>query len=291
MTRSVTVSIFTTSMRASLRVWLRAWLPAASLAVAALSAGACAEDPQYLEPAAPLEGGLLDAEGMSLRAAASLTLPIKLETMEDAAERAALATELGIEVPYVRLGDLEVSVEWSLENQDNRPGKVKVSLNGGNEYFFYDPTMIELGGGDEESPDPPALAGNIPLDVPAMGTISGVFREDQLAELSIDLDQISRGNVNPFRAVLKIDEDVEMFQPLTPADPADPDVMQVPMGPPIPRKAIAQAIRIDIAFESTVHAILSYDVRVRDQRGLLHKRLMSAPVTGVTQFMPVLYEP
>jgi hypothetical protein len=257
---------------------------------AALSAG-CTEDPQYLEPPMALEGGVLDMAGVSQRAAASLTLPIKLESADDAAERARLATMLGVDVPYVRLGDLEVSVEWSLKNLDNRPGKIKVSLNGGNEYFFYDPTMIMLGGGDEESPDPPALAGNIPMDVEAMGIVSGVFREDQLSELSIDLDQISRGNVNPFRAVLQIDEDAEQFQPLTPVVVADPPVMQVPTGPAIPRKAIAQAIRIDIALESSVRATLSYDVRVRDLRGLLHKRLMAAPVTGVTQFMPVLYEP
>ena len=257
---------------------------------AALAAG-CTEDPQYLEPPMALEGGVLDMDGVSQRAAASLVLPIKIETAEDAAERAQLATTLGVDVPYVRLGDLEVSVEWSLQNLDNRAGKIKVSLNGGNEYFFYDPTMIMLGGGDEESPDPPALAGNIPMDVLPMGTVSGVFREDQISELSIDLDQITRGNVNPFRAVLQIDEDADLFQPLSPLDPADEDAMQVPMGPAIPRKAIAQATRIDIALESSVHAMLSYDVRVRDKRGLLHKRLMAAPVTGVTQFMPVLYKP
>lgn len=264
-------------------------LASASL-MASLGAG-CSEDPRYLDPAEPLEGGLTDMMGEPLRAAASLTLPIKLETAEDAAERAELATELGVEVPYVRLGDLEVAVEWSLENLDNRPGKVRVSLNAGNEYFFYDPSMITLGEGDEESPEPPSLLGNIPMDVPAMGTISGVFREDQIAEMSFDLDQISRGNVNPFRAVLQIDEDAKQFQPLTPAPTTDTGEMQMPMGPPIPREAVAQAIRMDISFESNVHAMLSYNVRVRDLRGILHKYLMAAPVTGVTQFMPALYTP
>lgn len=273
-------------------------ITASSLFAASLLGGAslslsvgCTEDPQYLEPPMALEGGLLDMNGESQRAAASLVLPIKIETVADAAKRAQLATLLGVDVPYVRLGDLEISVEWSLQNLDNRAGKVRISLNGGNEYFFYDPTMLMLGGGDEESPEPPALAGNIPLDVEPMGRISGVFREDQLSELSIDLDQITRGNVNPFRAVLQIDEDAEQFQPLTPADPEDETVMQMPMGPAIPREAIAQVTRIDIALESNVHAMLSYDVRVRDLRGLLHKYLMAAPVTGVTQFMPVLYMP
>lgn len=274
-------------------------LASLTLAAGALAAG-CAEDPKYLEPEGVLEGGLVDAEGAPLRAAATLTLPIKRETEEDLAERTALAARLSAEaggdiaVPYVRLGDLEVAVEWSLENQENRAGKVRVSLNGANADFFYDPTMFVLGDGDEESPEPPALLGNIPLDVPAMGRISGVFREDQLAELSIDLDQITRGNVNPFRAVLNIDEDVESFQPLTayvPPMQGMPPTPQTPMGPAIPREAIAQAIRVDIALEANVRCTLSYTVRVRDRRGLLHKYLMAAPPTRLEPFTPVLWMP
>ena len=273
-----------------------------ALASLMMSAGAlatgCSEDPKYLEPPeGALEGGLVDADGAPLRAAATLTLPIKMETDEDLAERTELAERLELDlaqVPYVRIGDLEVAVEWSLENQENRAGKVKVSLNGASEYFIYDPTMFVLGEGDEESPDPPALLGNIPLDVPPMGRISGVFREDQLAELSFDLDQITRGNINPFRAVLNIDEDAERFQPLTapvPTPPGGQPVPQTPMGPAIPREAIALAIRVDIALESNVRALLSYSVRVRDLRGLLHKHLMSAPPTRLQPFAPVLWEP
>ncbi|MEZ4359069.1 MAG: hypothetical protein R3B48_02740 [Kofleriaceae bacterium] len=257
----------------------------------ALGGGACSDDPQYLDPAMPLEGGLVDAMGEPLRAATTLTLPIGLETAEDAAARATRAAELGIDVPYVRLGDLAVSVEWSLVNLDTRPGKVRVALNGGNEFFFYDPSMITLDGGDEDAPEAPALAGAIPLDVAASGRLSGVFREDQLDELSIDLDQITRGNINPFRAVLNIDEDVTAFQPMTPFDPTMPDVMPTPLGPPIPREAIAQAIRLDLSIESSVHVMLEYAVRVRDHRGLLHDRLLAAPADEVTAFAPVLYAP
>jgi hypothetical protein len=270
---------------------IRSGVFAMALASACLGAAGCTEDPQYLEPAEPLEGGLVDEMGEAVRAVAELTLPIKIESAEDEEERTALAAELGVDVPYVRLGDLEVSVEWSLQNQENRAGRVKISLNGANPYFIYDPSMIELGGGDEESPEAPALAGDIPLDVAPMGRISGVFREDQLRELSIDLDQITRANINPFRAVLQINEDIEQIQPLTPFDPDMPEVPQMPMGEPIPRAAIAQAIRLDISVESNTRVLLSYNVRVRDLRGLLHKRLMAAPVTGITPYTPVLYEP
>jgi hypothetical protein len=257
----------------------------------AIGAAACSEDPQYLDPAMPLEGGLVDAMGEPLRAVASLTLPIELESAADAAERATLATELGVQVPYVRLDDLSVSLEWRVVNLDDRAAKVRVSLNGGNEYFFYDPSMIVLGGGDEESPEPPELAGNIPLDLPARGSVSGVFREEQIDELSIDLDQISRGNINPFRATLNIDKNVEQFQPVTPYDPANPDAEPTAVGPPVPRAAIAQAVRLDISVASTTRVMLEYNVRVRDHRGLLHDRLLVAPTAELTAFMPVLYMP
>jgi hypothetical protein len=264
------------------------WL---ALAPCCLMAVGCSEDPQYLEPPMPLEGGLVDATGEPVPATATLLLPIGLERSADQRERAALATALGVQVPYARLGDLKISVEWTLTNTEAKAGKARISLNGGNEFFYYDPSTFVLAGGDEESPDPPALAGNIPLDVPASASISGVFREDQLDELSIDLDQITRGNINPFRAVLQIDEEVEQFQPVTPFDPTMPEVQPTPVGPPIPRRAIAEVTRIDIALESSTRMTLAFNVRVRDLRGLLHERLLAAPVAELTVFAPALYAP
>lgn len=263
----------------------------AAAAAAAALLGACTEDPRYLDGAMPIEGGMVDAMGEPVPGLGSLTLPIKLETMEEAAERAQLATELGVDVPYVRVGDLAVSIEWQITNPEMRAGKARIKVNGANELFIYDPSMIELGDGDEESPEAPSLSGDIPIDVPANGTVRGVFREDQLDEASFDLDQITRGNVNPFRAVLQIDEEAEQFQPLTPADPMMPDVPQMPMGPAIPRRAVAGMVRYDLMFLSSGRMTLTYTVRVRDDRGLLHKYLMAAPVTGVTTFTPTLYQP
>ena len=49
-------------------------------------------------------------------------------------------------------------------------------------------------------------AHGIPMAVPAGGTISGVLREDALREASIDLEAITRGELNPFAAIYNVNE-------------------------------------------------------------------------------------
>src|SRR6185437_8155394 len=104
---------------------------------------------------------------------------------------------------FVKVGDIEVSVEWRITNLDPmNEGTVELQLNGANEVFAYDPSMVQLGDPDE-APPAPGLEGDIPLHVKAGGTLEGLFREDQLREASIDLDQITRANLNPFAATLQ----------------------------------------------------------------------------------------
>lgn len=260
-----------------------------AIALATVALAACSEDPRYLDSPAPIVGGMVDMMGEPIPGVGTLLLPIRTERADEQADRAALATELGVDVPYVRLGDLAISVEWRLQNLDGRPGKARIKLNGGNELFFYDPSML-MAEADEEAPEPPSLAGDIPLDVPSQGAITGVLREDQLDEAAIDLEQITRANINPFRAVLAVHEELTEVQPLTPDDPNNDEDQQVPMGPPIPRRALAGLVRIDLTLESTTRMELTYSVRVRDHRGLLHDHLLAAPLEELSAFAPVLYQ-
>ena len=251
----------------------------------------CANDPAYIPGPTNLEGGMMDAMGNLVTATASLTLPIKTETAADAATRAALATKLGVMVPYVKVGDIEVSIEWTIKNLDTMPGTAKIELNGANEFFAYDPSMLDFSGGAEEAPPTPGLDGDVPLDIAAGETITGQFREDQVLEASIDLDQITRGNINPFAATLKINKNDTSFQPVTIVmpTPADPMPMPQPMGSPIPRAAFAQMIRYDLVFKPDRHMVLEYAIRIRDIRGIMDDLLMSAPPAELTPFMPPNY--
>ena len=231
--------------------------------------------------------------GQVAEAKTQLQLPINIEKEEDAMVRAARAAELGIDIPYVKLGDIEVSVEWTITNLSDEEGTARVELNGATEFFVYDPDLIVLSEDPEEAPPTPPLDGNTPLHVPAGGTLSGVIREDQVREASIDIEQVTRANVNPFAATLRINKNDTEILAFLPPDPADIEAgpMLDPNAPPIPREAFAMMIRVDLVFVPDRHMRLDYNVRVRDVRGeMMNELLMSAPADELTAFAPMAYE-
>ncbi|MEO8702178.1 MAG: hypothetical protein ABI867_19195 [Kofleriaceae bacterium] len=261
----------------------------------------CANDPVYVdcaqlaEPSVtciPLEAGQDDGTGMAVaEAKASLSLPVNTETADDAAERATRATALGVDVPYVKLGDIEVGVEWTITNLSEDPGDARIELNGATEYFVYDPDLIVLSDDDEAPPTPP-LDGDVPIHIDAGATVTGIFREDQVREASIDIDQVTRANVNPFAATLTVNKNAQTIQPMLPIDPDMPDVgpMIDPNAIPIPREAFAQMIRVDLVFKPSAHMILNFQVRVRDVRGIMNDKLLAAPLDELQAFAPQPFE-
>jgi hypothetical protein len=265
---------------------------ASSLAFTGLSFGlglaACANDPLYIPGPMTLEAGVADPANMGrlTQAKASVLLPIKTETADDAKQRAALAATIDpIEVPYVRVGDLEIEIEWTVTNLDTSKNtlmpQAKIELNGANEYFAYDPSTIVLSADPEEATPAPGLDGDVPIDVAPGAQVSGLFTEDNVREAAIDLDQITRGHFNPFAATLTISKNAASFQPLTPLMPGAVDdrgqeIEQMPDGPPIPREAFAGFTRIDIVFKPNTHMALDYSIRIRDIRGIMHDLLLTA---------------
>jgi hypothetical protein len=250
---------------------------------------ACAEDPVYVDPKQNLEVGL-DPTMAGVPATATITLPITIEKPVDATARAKLATEFGVDVPYVRLGDLAVSVEWTIKNLDTADGLARVRLNGGNEFFTYVPANFIVD--PKEDPTPPPLVGDVPTPVPANGTVSGVFREDELREASIDLELITRGHMNPFAAMLQSQADITSYQPTVLIDPTMPDLGTMPVGMPIPIAAFAQQVQFDMSFVADHHMVMEYAIRVRDLRGgMMHTDLLDAPAGELTTFNPMVYVP
>jgi len=256
-----------------------------SITIVLAAAGGCANDPQYIAAPMTLEAGVDMGGGMLSEMKASLMLPIKPESPADMTARAALATSLGMtmdQVPYVRVGDLDIEVAWTIKNLDTVPGQVKIELNGANEYHQFDPSVIMLSApGDDDPLTTPGLAGDIPIDVPASGQVDGVFREDELLEASVDLDEITRGNLNPFEAVLSINKSDPSFDQLMPlVPPKKPGEMLTQaagtLGPPIPRAAFAGMIQVDLVFKPDHHMTLEYDIRVRDHRGIVAEKGLDA---------------
>src|SRR5262249_52014208 len=129
----------------------------------------------------------------------TLTVPMALPTADDDAKRMELSNQLAIpveQIPTVRRDDTDLELEWSLANTTMKDADAKLAVNAANEFFRYDPAMaVVVNANGEEEDQPPALMGGRPVLVPAGGTVTGVFREDELAEAAQDLDAFSRGGV------------------------------------------------------------------------------------------------
>jgi hypothetical protein len=245
-----------------------------TLALAAIScASACTDDPIYVQPAAALE--FIPGEEAA-PATTQLVLPVRLETEAEATERAERTAELGIQVPYVTRDDLDLSLEWTIRNLDPDRGVARIHVNGANEFFAYVPDAFVIDPEEEEIPPP--LSGDVPLEVPGDGRLSGVFQEDLLAEASLDLELISRGGLNPFAALLAIHEKASEIDA---------------GGVLLPRDAFASLVRIDVSFVADRHMTLEYTLRARDHRDppLLHDELADAPPEELTVFAPADFVP
>jgi len=263
--------------------------------VSLLAAVGCANDPIYIAPVEGIEAGIeVDMEGEPVPGKASLLLPINTETMDDAEEREALQADLpaDVVVPYIRVGDIEVSVEWSIKNYDDMPGTARIQINGANQFYEYDPELVVLSE-DEEAPETPGLAGDTPIEVPAGQRVEGLFTEDNLREASIDLDQITRGRVNPFRARFTIAKSDEEFAQLTEIE-YDEDGEALPQeatGVVFPREVFAQMLRLDLVFSANRHMGMNFNVRVRDVRGkIINKKLSTAPADELQYVDPYAAE-
>jgi hypothetical protein len=251
---------------------------------------ACTNQPQYVlcAPMGAAPGDVCrftaeaDAEGAFV-GVGSLHVPVKPEALwkvADRRRRGELQTELdrttggAVSVPVFRLEHYSLSVEWTVHNLEDSPGKFRVDLNGANEEYAYDSLMLLPD--DPDDPAPPPLAGNIPFDIGPGASVSGVFREDQLREAAIDLDQITRGNVNPFAAMLTISKNAPAFQPVTPYDPMTM-TGGTPEGPEVPALAFRQLIRVDMALRPTRRMEMEFTIRLREHVDVVHEMGLNAP--------------
>lgn len=241
--------------------------------LAAMAAAGCTNTPTYIEPREALEVGIPDTE--ITEATTTLILPVRPETMTEAEQRALLAASLGVDVPVVTVDDISVSIEWTIKNLSDSDGTARIHLNGGNEAFLYVPANFVID--PEEDEEPPPLFGNIPIPVPALGTVSGVIREDQIREAAVDMELITRGAYNPFAALLQYNQDtVEVMA-------ADGSV--------VPEIAFGQLVQYDLRFLANRHMVFEYQLRARDHEDVLHELLLDAPAGETIPFAPVEFQP
>ena len=255
----------------------------------------CANDPIYIPSPTSVDAGeMMDMMGNLIPGTTTLIIPVNKETAKDAADRMkrqALITDPMVVLPYVNVDDLEISIEWTIKNMTDKPGNAMLELNGANQFFKYDPSTLVISM-DREAPPTPGLSGDIPLDIPANGEITGLFTEDNVLEAAIDLDQVTRGNFNPFRATLTISKNADSFAQLTPImfdTNGDPKPQTATMTV-FPREAIPAMLEIDLVFKPDRHMIMEYTVRVRDKRGsMMPDKLLAAPMGDLEPFAPTTF--
>jgi len=277
------------------------------LFIASVLVVGCANDPEYVQcgtsdtmDACSLDSAnaVMMGTGMDafLAVKGSLHVPVRPETADLTKSRMALQATMptGVDVPLYRDDQYDLSVEYTVKNLDDKPGQMKIQLNAANEMFSWDPAMIMPAG--DESPPAPALAGDVPIDIQGKGQYDGLFREDQLLEAAIDLDQITRGNINMYAATLTVNKNDPSFQPLSASMPppvgSDEPPMQTPDGSAVPRAAFRNIVRVDIVMKSDTHMTIDFALRVRPHvNDVIHDMGMDAPVAELTILDPAPFIP
>ncbi len=214
----------------------------------------CAKDPVYIAPtpAAVEVGG---ATGPAV-AVSTVIVPILNPTQADYDEHTQIAEGLMVawdQVPDVRRDDLLLEVEWTIKNLDMEAGNATVSVVGANEWFSYDPNAFVVDP-DEDAPPPP-LMGGAPIEIPALGTVSGVFREDELSEAAQDLDALTRWGVTPERAMLTRWDTKDIV---------DDQGAFLWDG-----RAVPSLLQLDVSLAADRHMVLEFVLRVRDHSNRL----------------------
>jgi len=220
--------------------------------------GAACNNPVYVEQNRPLEAVGTGMDGELLSDTDLFVVPVRQPTAEEAQRLLEEQTMLGLPmpVPWVAVRDLDIQVEWTLKNLEDRDIEARVTINGGNEFGDYDKTLfVDLTAPPEDQTAPPDLLGGGALVPVLAGEIRrGVFREDQLREAALDLEVITRypppdGGINvPFIVLVRHSSASTIGLEAIPAGDITPAM-----------------VRLNILLEATGRAAFDYSVRLREK--------------------------
>ncbi|MEQ8456283.1 MAG: hypothetical protein RLO52_35810 [Sandaracinaceae bacterium] len=237
--------------------------PVLSLSVLALLLSGCLEEQRYITP----EGG-----GIFAMAIDETTPPffesedgnlylleerVLIDLREPTAEELAALGDVGdmqipyAQLPWLRRGDLEIQVDFTLSNlSPDSSVTAGVVLNGINEFHEYNPGVQVV---DEE----------LQIDFSQwertyrLGPgerLSGTIREEEIDEIAVDLATVVNMAPNPNQIVYFDNQSANDRR----------SQMYIPDAIPA-----LTGLRVGIRSESPVPVLLEYTLRVRDVRGVL----------------------
>jgi hypothetical protein len=217
--------------------------------------GGC-NTPTYLSEKRPLET-MPAAMGGGYQADTDLyVLPVRRPSNAEKSALAAQQRQLGLQlpVPWAAARDFSIEVEWSVKNLEAKPVRAFFTLNGGNEFGDYVPSLyIDPTQNPEDQTPPPPLVGGELLELAANEVRLGVWREDQLDEAALDLEAITRypdpaGVIaTPFQVITHNSTASRVGLENVPANDVTPAM-----------------VRFQFVLTSDAHVSAEYNVRVRE---------------------------
>ncbi len=234
----------------------------AGVCVLVLAACGC-NNPTYLNDNGPLETMPAMMGGGFSPATQLYVLPVRRPTQTERQALTRLQQQLMLAdpVPWAQAKDFDIEIEWSVKNLDTTPATVIVALNGGNEFGDYVPgAYINPNANADNQAPPPDLLTSPPTVIDPGATQTGVFREDDLQESSLDLEAITRypsggdALATPFMVIEHRSNVSRIGLESVPANDVTP-----------------MHVRYAFTVSADAHVVMDYMVRVRDHNGKLAK--------------------
>jgi hypothetical protein len=207
-----------------------------------------------------------------------LTLRYRNPTMQEqmALDAQTAALNYGGDVPWVALDKIHIEVSYQVTNLSDSDGVFNVMVDGASQYEKYDSKTVAaaLQQGNNDPPTYLPLMQSHSTNLGAHQSSTGLLREDDFAEASLDLDALGRWNdaaTKTFAAVLVNRSDV------------NPVGLEL-----VPKNLVVPAfVEIDVNLQTDVHMTCDYMVRVRDDDDrLLHDDGDTRFHTSPTLFAP-----
>jgi len=198
----------------------------------------------------------------------------------EALQMQADALGYGMDVPWVSRDKVHIELLYKITNTSGDDGTFNVLVDGATEYTKYDYQIVSdaiaMGDPDEAVFFP--LMQTMPRMLAAGESFSGVLREDDFDEGSLDIDALGRW----------LDAD--------PASPTlagvlinDSDVNPVGLNLVPPNVVLPAMVEINVILQTDVKSTCQYVVRVRDDDDrLLHNDSDSLYQTSPTLFQPAV---
>jgi hypothetical protein len=189
---------------------------AAALLLLGCAAGGC-QDSTYLGPytvALPPDagaGGGGGGGGMMMMAVPETQLTLQYRNPTDSEQKALdqASAARGYTVPFPTIGDVTFELEYVVKNLTDQAASLMVGVDAANQFGMYDEGQVMLDPNNEDQvPPPPLLSAFHRLD--ANGSDTGVFSEQDLRELGVDLDSIVRFGAVPEAAILNSSRDTNI---------------------------------------------------------------------------------